>query len=77
MQKTINKNLLKYSAGVAIFCPICSEIADWRKWVIATQGHVTRSMCSLCWDVRTAGNRPKTVEIIDYRLPGFQAGGEK
>ena len=32
----IESNLLKWSAGQAIFCPNCQSIMDWRKTVVAT-----------------------------------------
>lgn len=34
LQKIMNRNLLKYSAGHHICCPKCDKIADYRQWVI-------------------------------------------
>ena len=34
LEKTLNRNLLKYSAGQHMFCPRCGNVADYRKWVI-------------------------------------------
>jgi len=34
MRKTIDRNLLKYSAGQHIFCPQCQKVADYRTWLI-------------------------------------------
>lgn len=35
LKKTLDRNLLKYSAGKAICCPSCGQIADYRRWVIS------------------------------------------
>ena len=68
MVKTLNKNLLKHAAGTAIFCPICDKCADARRWVLATHGGVTRSVCSSCWDSATAGKViPTSVDVVDGR----------
>lgn len=59
----VESNLLKYSAGQAIFCPNCSVIMDWRKTVVATvhvkpengEEKCIRSyvVCVKCWDKRS------------------------
>lgn len=51
MQETIHRNLLKYAAGRAIFCPGCGKVLDCRDTVTAT--HMTGGqavMCGKCWD---------------------------
>ena len=58
----VESNLLKWSAGQAIFCPCCDRIMDWRKTVVATihaaatgkEEQVIRSYvtCAKCWDKR-------------------------
>lgn len=60
VKKIVNRNLLKYAAGQAIFCPQCNAIMDYRKTVIATiqgikQGESALSniktyvICKPCW----------------------------
>lgn len=50
MQATINRNLLKYSAGLHICCPSCGEIADFRRWVIwESPAGRTGGNCTKCW----------------------------
>ena len=56
----VESNLLKWSAGQAIFCPNCQNIMDWRKTVVATihaktdktPEKVIKSyvVCVECWD---------------------------
>lgn len=52
VESIVNRNLLKYSAGNSIFCPLCNEIADFRRWVIATSpsGATQRCCCVSCWN---------------------------
>ena len=74
MLKTIlNRNLLKYAAGRAIFCPKCNEIADYRRWVIATSpsGANTLQCCDKCFDAITAGqeDRLATWDIVRHSVP--------
>jgi len=69
MLETINRNLLKYSAGRAITCPNCGEIADCRRWIVASQGETTRHCCVTCWDkVTSAKPVPASVEVLDGRI---------
>jgi len=69
MLNQINRNLLKYSAGRAITCPHCGQIADCRRWVLATQGDTTRGACTACWDAATAEKTvPASVEVLDGRV---------
>ena len=69
MQLTINRNLLKYSAGRAVFCRACRAIADCRRWIIATQGDHVTQCCVTCWDTLTAGKPvPASVEVLDGRV---------
>lgn len=51
LHKTVNRNLLKYAAGRAIFCPGCSAIMDWKRTVIVEfpKGQ-TVVRCCKCWD---------------------------
>lgn len=64
MKVIINRNILNYSAGAHIFCPICGTIADYRSWVMATLGNQTRCACSRCWDDLTKGADLSAWEII-------------
>lgn len=69
MQTTINKGLVKYSAGRAIFCPHCQDIADARRWVVATIGERTLGTCAPCWDKAIAGKvLPESIEVLDGRV---------
>jgi hypothetical protein len=69
MQTTINKGLVKYSAGRAIFCPHCQDIADAKRWVVATIGDRTLGTCAPCWDKAIAGKAlPESIEVLDGRV---------
>lgn len=55
MQRTVNRNLLKYAASRAIFCPGCNQIMDWRKTMIldVTKDSApvhTMVFCTTCGD---------------------------
>ena len=79
----LNRQLLRHSAGRAIFCPGCQRIMDWSRTVVVsfhTKGACikTWTLCSTCFDKRresfTAGMeqvRPKvpdiSMEIVDGR----------
>ena len=73
LQNILNRNLLKYAAGRAIFCPKCDEIADYRHWVIATSpsGANTLQCCDKCFDALTAGqeDRLDAWEIVRHSAP--------
>ena len=69
MIETVNRNILKFSAGRAIFCPACHEIADCRQWVLATQGDYTSHCCTSCWDGATSDKTiPASVTVLDGRV---------
>ena len=69
MVATVNKNLLKCSAGRAIFCPLCDVVADAKRWVVVTQGERTVGVCAACFDIKTAGKPiPSDVEVVDGRV---------
>ena len=69
MVRTVNRNLLKYSAGRAIFCPCCGEVADARRWVVATFSERTISCCTRCWDAKASLRYlPASVEVLDGRV---------
>ena len=69
MISSVNKALLRYSAGRAITCAHCGTIADAPRWVTATQGDHSLSACAPCWDKATAGkSMPESVEILDGRI---------
>ena len=67
MQRTINRNLLKYSAGRSIFCGQCSAIADARRWVVVTHKADTLGMCAPCWDALKKGRPTPGFEVVDGR----------
>ena len=62
MQKTMNRNLLKYSAGHAIFCPHCDQIADYRRWALVDdeQGNIVWQGCTKCL--------PSTFSDVGYKI---------
>ena len=69
MEKTINRNLVRYSAGTAIFCPHCGNVADMRRWIVATVNGRTISTFAPCWD-KAIENKPvpSGVEVLDGRI---------
>jgi len=69
MLETINRNILKFSAGRAIFCPNCHAVADCRRWVLATQGDYSSHCCATCWDTATSAlTVPASVDVLDGRI---------
>lgn len=71
MARTLNRNLLKHSAGTAIFCPHCGQVADCRRWVVASLGERTHGLCAKCWDkaMQNPGiARHPRLEVIDGRV---------
>lgn len=55
LKKTLERNLLKYSAGRAICCPRCNQIADYRSWVIwDSPAGQTGANCADCWRLALA-----------------------
>ena len=66
--RTLNRNLLKHSAGTAIFCQ-CGQVADCRRWVVASHGERTIGLCCTCWDKALAA-KPALAgcDIIDGRV---------
>ena len=69
LKRTMQRNLLKYAAGAAIFCPLCEAVADCKRWVIATYKGKTCGVCAKCWDKHTAGKvvSPE-IEVTDGRV---------
>lgn len=63
-RQTVNRQLLKYAAGQAIFCPQCNAIMDCRRTVVATvHRHLegkeeecvqSWTLCAKCWGKRGA-----------------------
>ena len=69
MIRTVNRNLLKYSAGQAIFCPVCSDVADAKSWVLVSHGERSKGLCTRCWDSAIATKPiPASVEVLDGRV---------
>ena len=58
LQRTVHRNLLKYSAGRAITCQ-CGRVADWRQWVIVERpdGTIAGNCCATCHDA-AIGDKP-------------------
>lgn len=78
MQRTVNRNLLKYAASRAIFCPGCNQIMDWRKTMIldVTKDSApikTMVFCTTCGDKalpslqKACLDRNLVLEITDGR----------
>jgi len=67
MHKTINRNLLKYSAGRSIFCGQCDAIADCRRWVLVSHGDEELGMCAPCWDIISKGRPTPGFQVLDGR----------
>ena len=78
MQKTIESNLLKYSAGMHITCPHCDAIADYRRWVIAESpsGANMWQGCTTCFEpVRSqADERGWTITTMPQKAPKSPRG---
>lgn len=69
MVQALQRNLLKYSAGRAMFCPQCDKVADARKWVCATltDGREV-GICAPCFDGILKGRQiPAGMEVVDGR----------
>ena len=54
MEREVNKGLVKYAVGRAIFCPDCSGILDYRRTVLITGVGKAGIACGKCWDKRKA-----------------------
>ena len=67
MAKTLNRNLLKHSAGTAIFCPQCQEVSDAKRWVLVTVGDRSLGTCTRCWDKLARGRDTSRMDIVDGR----------
>lgn len=78
MVRRINRDLLKYAVGHAVFCPACQNIMDYRRAVLVTVSRgsdtlVTKCLCAKCWDPKqstfTAAMVEKglSVELVDGR----------
>ena len=51
IETTINRNLLKYAVGSAIFCPSCGEIMDFRRAILwESPSGRTGVNCLPCWN---------------------------
>lgn len=67
LQGQVNRNLLKYAAGRAIFCPECHAILDCRSCVIGHHDVFNREcvICCSCWDKRP--DKAAFSDVIDGR----------
>ena len=54
MEREVNKNLVKYAVGRAIFCPDCEVVLDYRRAVLITGVGKAGISCTKCWDKRKA-----------------------
>jgi hypothetical protein len=72
LEVTVNRDLLKYAAGRAIFCPQCRKIMDAKTTVIVTTpAGQTWTSCAACWDkVATMARKDARfaeLDIVDGR----------
>lgn len=78
MARTVNRNLLKYAVGRAMFCPSCETIMDYRRAVLITvmRGNdtlATKCLCTKCWDPKQSTfttamtDKGLSVELVDGR----------
>jgi hypothetical protein len=74
LEQHLNRNLLKYAAGAAIYCPHCSKILDCRKTVIVTvpAKSYTYTLCCACYDeclvrMQAKGVDTTTWDVVDGR----------
>jgi hypothetical protein len=71
LTKELNNQLLKYTAGTAIFCPQCQDIMDYSRTVVATplpsadKRTKTIICCGKCWD-KTLEKLGKEESDIDH-----------
>jgi hypothetical protein len=54
MKTLIDKNLLRASAGFALFCPRCKTLADARRWVLLDRDPAL-CLCAKCYDAGRSG----------------------
>jgi len=65
-KRTLERNLLKYSAGSEIFCPGCGQVADCKRWVVVSRGKRSAGLCATCWD--KVSGLYRVDEIVDGRV---------
>ena len=55
MERTCNRNLLKWHVGQVIFCPYCRKIMDCKRAVslevVIPEGTLSRCVCAPCYDI--------------------------
>jgi hypothetical protein len=73
----LNKELLKYTAGLYMFCPICNTVLDWKTVVIidvwnahGTKHHGQKVGCTKCFHpeavAKTEAKNNIKLEITQY-----------
>lgn len=83
MQKEANRQLLKYAAGRAVFCPNCSAIMDYRRTVVTTikgikQGETESSdlkvytTCKKCFKGKAGDTLRSVVSSMQAKYPASQ-----
>jgi hypothetical protein len=65
MKLTAQRNLVKWAAGKAMFCPRCQDILDCKRTVVVDE----KVLCAKCWDSKPACFELKEgVEVLDGRV---------
>ena len=68
MQWTIARNLVKYAAGTAMFCPRCEAILDQSRTVVLSDGTRTVTMCDQCYGKSPGNIKRGSIEVYDGRV---------
>jgi hypothetical protein len=82
LEQHVNRQLLRYAAGTAIFCPRCGEIMDCERTVVATVHRklagkeeeivATYTQCAKCWD-KASSVAVSAVEKVARQHPELNA----
>lgn len=78
LKRTVTRNLLKFAAGNAIFCPSCQTVMDWKRTAIIEVNKdgktlVSKTQCCKCLDKAlerykaVVADHGATLEITDGR----------
>lgn len=67
-ERTIARNLVKYAAGTAIFCPRCGDVMDCKRTIVLSDGKREVVMCDKCYG-RAPGNvKSGSITLYDGRV---------
>ena len=70
LQLTVARNLVKYAAGRAMFCPKCETVLDAPTTVYADDGDGghTLILCATCWGKSPGNVRAGSITVWDGRV---------